>query len=206
MTEHSEPADGILATAARHGDEQAFATLMRRHKGWVYRFIRNYVGNRDEAHDLVQEAFVAAWRALPRFDPGRPFPIWLRRIALNKCRDHARRAAVRRAAMSLFTVSIEDSNSAPAPDAAADPSHVLNELEIAVAQLPRGLKEPLVLTMLEGLTHKEAANLLGITSKAVEVRVYRAKRRLLERLTTETGRHTRQLPRAESLGALLATD
>lgn len=206
MTLQNDPADGTLAMAARLGDQQAFAVLMRRHKGWLYRFIRNYSGNSEEAQDLVQEAFVSAWRALSRFDPDRPFTIWLRQIALNKCRDHARRAGVRRAALSLFAIMTEDGNSVPAADAATDSSDALNRLEVAVAQLPRGLKEPLILTMLEGMTHKEAADLLGITSKAVEVRVYRAKRRLSGQLTAG---HDLQAPPRDSLPVgqpLLATD
>jgi RNA polymerase sigma-70 factor (ECF subfamily) len=62
----------------------------------------------------------------------------------------------------------------------------LRRLESAITKLPRALKEPLILTALEGLSHKEAAELLGISAKAVEVRVYRAKRRLSEWLNPET--------------------
>jgi len=94
--------DASLAVAARQGDQAAFAALMRRHKGWLYRFIRRYVADRDDAYDVLQESFVSAWSALSRFDPERPFEAWLRRIALNKCRDRARRDAVRRAALRLF--------------------------------------------------------------------------------------------------------
>jgi len=69
---------------------------MARHKGWLYQFIRRYVADRDDAYDVLQESFVSAWGALGRFDPERPLEAWLRRIALNKCRDRARRSAVRR--------------------------------------------------------------------------------------------------------------
>lgn len=154
---------------------------MRRHKGWLYRFIRRYVADRDDAYDLLQESFVSAWSALSRFDPERPFEAWLRRIALNKCRDRARRNAVRRAALALLGLGkgsgVED-DSTPAPDLSAASDHALRKLEQAIAGLPRQLKEPLVLTMLEGMSHKDAGEFLGINSKAVETRVYRAKRRL----------------------------
>ena len=86
----------MLTSAASQGDEQAFATLMRRHKTWLYRFIRRYAGDSDEAYDLLRYTFVSAWQALARFDPQRSFPVWLRRIALNKCRDRAGWVAVRR--------------------------------------------------------------------------------------------------------------
>jgi RNA polymerase sigma-70 factor (ECF subfamily) len=66
----------------------------------------------------------------------------------------------------------------PPPDGAAAADQVLARLQDAIAKLPRQLKEPLVLTMLEGLSHKDAGALLGINPKAVETRVYRAKRQL----------------------------
>ena len=184
MTADLKPSDSALANAAREGDTEAFAALMRRHKEWLYRFIRNYAGDREEAHDLLQESFVSAWRALARFDVQRSFPAWLRQIALNKCRDHARRRAVRHAALTLFAFGVESSTTMP--EAGGTQTDAMRHLESAITKLPRALKEPLVLTALEGLSHKEAAELLGISAKAVEVRVYRAKRRLSEWLNPET--------------------
>ena len=178
MTADLKTPDAVLVIAARDGDAQAFAALMRRHKAWVYRFIRLYAGDREDAHDLLQESFVSAWRALPRFDVNRSFAVWLRRIALNKCRDHARRRAVKHAAMTMFAFVAEDEAPPEAdPEQSGDP---LERLETAIGKLPRPLKEPLILTALEGMSHKEAAELLGISPKAVELRVYRAKRRLSE--------------------------
>ncbi len=173
--------DGELAVAARAGDQVSFTLLVHRHKDWLYRFVRRYVANSDDAYDVLQDSFVAVWSALPRYDPTRPFEAWLRRIALNKCRDRARRNAVRRAALNLFTMTglttCEDTTQAaetPASDRA------LKRLEDAVARLPRQLKEPLVLTMLEGLSHREAGEILGINAKAVETRIYRAKKKLAQ--------------------------
>jgi RNA polymerase sigma factor (sigma-70 family) len=170
--------DAALAIAAREGDQDAFAHIMRRHKGWLYQFIRRYVADKDDAYDVLQESFVAAWGALSRFDPERPFEAWLRRIALNKCRDRARRSAVRRAALSVLGWLGSQAESAPTADSATAADQALKRLESAISRLPRALKEPLVLTMLEGLSHKEAGELLGINPKAVETRVYRAKKQL----------------------------
>ena len=188
MTAAVDLPDASLAVAARQGDQAAFAALMRRHKGWLYQFIRRYVADRDDAYDVLQESFVSAWRALSRFDPERPFEAWLRRIALNKCRDRARRDAVRRAALRLFgfgggDISVE--SVAPLADSTVTIDHALRRLETAIGKLPRQLKEPLVLTMLEGLSHKDAGALLGINAKAVETRVYRAKRQLASMLSLE---------------------
>jgi RNA polymerase sigma factor CnrH len=180
--------DASLAVAARQGDQAAFAALMRRHKGWLYQFIRRYVADRDDAYDVLQESFVSAWGALSRFDPERPFEAWLRRIALNKCRDRARRNAVRRAALRIFGFGVEGmsaESAAPLAESSVTVDHALRRLDVAIANLPRQLKEPLVLTMLEGLSHKEAGALLGINAKAVETRVYRAKRQLASMLNLE---------------------
>ena len=186
MTADLKPPDAVLAIAARDGDAQAFASLMRRHRDWLYRFIRNYVGDRDQAHDLLQDSFISAWRALARFDVDRPFTAWLRRIALNKCRDHSRRRAVRQAALSVFALAIEHTATVPGADEIARSDDALRRLEAGIAQLPRGLKEPLILTALEGLSHREAGDVLGLSAKAIELRVYRAKRRLSGSLNRET--------------------
>ena len=177
--------DADLVRRAREGDQRAFSQLMGRHKHWAYRFVRRYVGDADESYDVVQDAFVAAMSNLHRYDPTRPFDVWLRRIALNKCRDRARREAVRRA-FGLSRKGPEETEAvadtaAGAEDAIAS-SAALAALNQAIAALPAALKEPLVLTVLEGLSQKEAGAILGLSAKAVEVRVYRAKKQLAETL------------------------
>jgi RNA polymerase sigma-70 factor (ECF subfamily) len=87
--------DAELVRRARAGEERAYTLLMRRHKEALYRFARRYTGDSDEAYEIVQLTFISAWQALARFDTGRAFDTWLRAIALNKCRDKARRAKVR---------------------------------------------------------------------------------------------------------------
>ena len=83
--------DVDLVARARAGDDRAFSEILRRHKPALYGFVRRYFSDADSAVDVVQETFVAAWRALARYDTRRPFGVWLRAIALNKCRDRARR-------------------------------------------------------------------------------------------------------------------
>src|SRR5258707_6957326 len=105
---------------------------MRRHRGWLYQFIRRYVADRDDAYDVLQESFVTTWGALSRYDPERPFEAWLRRIALNKCRDRARRNAVRRTAMRMLGLAETlqaDENAAPSADTRARVDQALKRLE-----------------------------------------------------------------------------
>jgi RNA polymerase sigma factor CnrH len=177
-----EPArdDAALVIASLAGESRAFTEIMRRHKEPVYRLVRRYVGDGDEAYDLAQETFLSAWTALSGFDTNKSLSAWLRRIALNKCRDWSRRRQVRRfffAAKSIDDGSIDVAQPTPAPDV---DENRMAALDAATAALPRSLKEPLLLTVFEGLSHKEAAKVLNVSPKAIEVRVYRA-RQLLAR-------------------------
>ena len=99
--------DEQIAAAAKGGHRDAFEILVRRHKAGIYRFVRRYIGQGDDAYDILQNCFVSAWTGLYRYDPGRPFLPWLRVIALNKCRDFARRQKVRRLILKAFAAETD---------------------------------------------------------------------------------------------------
>lgn len=177
--------DGELATLSIAGRQAAFAEIMRRYRQPVFRLARACVGEPDEALDLVQETFVAAHQALPRYDTQRAMKAWLSTIAINKCRDWARKRAVRR--FLSFGFAMEDQadilpdNAVAIDDSAADRQE-LDRVTRAISTLPVNLKEPLVLRTIEGLSQAETAEVLGISQKAVETRLYRARARLMEKL------------------------
>jgi len=178
--------DGDLAARALAGEDHAFTLLMRRHKDGLFRFVRRYVGEADTALDVVQETFVAAWRALGRYDGRRPFGTWLRAIALNKCRDRARRQMVRRLVLGDKDAESPEAlrQADPSPDGEAllldlQRRHALDQ---AIAKLPAKLKEPLLLTYFDELPQAAAADLLGVSVKTIETRVYRARQKLAELL------------------------
>ena len=177
--------DASLAARALTGDRRAFDNLVIRYQEPLYRFIRRYVGDADETYDLLQETFVAAWQALGRYDPDRSALTWLRRIALNKCRDWGRRRTVRK--FFYHAAPLEAAESAtPDADLPADTQEAaLARLDRAIAMLPPQLKEPLLLTMFEGLSQEAAGDILGITAKAVETRIYRARTQLATLLRAE---------------------
>ena len=184
MTDTDERDDAALVAAVLAGDQRAFTQLMRRHKDSLYRFVRGYVGDSSEAYDLVQEAFVAAWRAFSRYDRQRPFGIWLKRIAINKCRDWRRRRAVRAFFYKAENIDRPGLDIVQPILTGNDNEDELSRLDTAIAALPSNLKEPLLLSLTEDMSHREIAEALGITAKAVEVRIYRAKRALAEALGT----------------------
>lgn len=186
MSAGASELDRPLAIAAVSGDRRAFEELVRRHKAPLYRIVRRYVGEPDDAYDVVQDSFVSAWAALQRFDVQQSFGAWLRTIALNKCRDYGRRRSARRRVLLLF--ARENHPSAPTANTHTELDNDRQEslrlrlLDEAIAQLPRRYKEALLLTTFSGLTHQEAAVELRTTTKAVEMRIRRAKKQLTETL------------------------
>ncbi len=186
MKQSASEGDEDLAARSQRGDRRAFETLIGRHKEKLYAFVRRYVGSADDGYDVLQETFISAWLGLRRYDPGRPFLPWLRAIALNKCRDFGRRQTVRRLIMHTFIRENVGEPSTEAADQARDEESALtarlSRLDHAIAALPALYKEPLLLTTVSGLSHKEAAELLETTPKAIEMRLARARRRLMVEL------------------------
>ena len=182
--------DGELAALSQAGRQPAFVEIMRRYEETVFRVARGCLGSVDEAVDLTQETFISAHQALARYDASRSMRVWLSAIALNKCRDWARKQKVRR--FLSFAVPIaEEAEAVPdeqvgIEDAAAGRQE-LDRVTRLIATLPANLKEPLVLRTIEGLSQAETADMLGISQKAVETRVYRARTRLLEKLNRAEG-------------------
>lgn len=179
-----DSSDGDLAALALAGRQQAYRALMARHRDPIFRLVRASIGDPTEALDVTQEVFISAFAALARYDPERPFIAWLRRIALNKCRDRARRRAVRsfftRAAPLDDGVSVADP--AALPDTQAADRAELARVAAAIGRLPTRLRETLLLRTVSGLGQSETADILGVSEKTVETRLYRARTRLKQLL------------------------
>ncbi len=183
----SEATDAALADSAQAGDQAAFGELMRRHKSWLYRFVRRHVRDAEDAQDVLQESFIAVWNGISGYDRNRSFPIWLRRIALNKCRDRARRMMVRRFIQPWSSVSpeVEPADPVMSAETGLIEDENLKRVRNAIDALPRSCREPLILVAIEGLSHIEAGEVLNISPKAIEGRIYRAKIRLSQLLNLE---------------------
>jgi len=179
-----------LSARAAGGDRAAFSELVRRTKTALFRFVRRYVGDEQEAWDLLQETYAAAWINIRRYDPTRPFEAWIRTIALNKCRDWSRRRFVRRLIRGGIELSSPEamavSDGAESADERMEVGDRLARLNEAMGRLPPHLKAPLLLTAIEGRSQAEAAGLLGVSVKTVETRVARARRKLYDALGDTT--------------------
>ena len=172
-----------LATFSIAGRHAAFAEIMRRHRQSIFRIIRACVDGSDDGLDLLQETFVAAHRAIPRYDGTRSMRAWLCVIALNKCRDWARKRRVRRFLSFANPIGAEAEAVADdqvGADNVASDRQELERVTKAIASLPVSLKEFLVLRTIDGLSQVETAAILSISEKAVETRIYRARAKLLE--------------------------
>jgi RNA polymerase sigma factor (sigma-70 family) len=180
----SDLSDEALAVLARNGVRQAFDRLMRRHSRTLVRFLSRQVGGKDDAEDVAQNTFIAIHRNLDRFDETKSFLTWMFFIARNKVRDHHRRRQV------LRWVGYDDALD-DIPSSEADPEMIASdraELERAgdfIRQMPEGLRTPLLLSAMDGMSLAQIGQVMGISAKAAEVRVYRARKRLKEQFFGE---------------------
>ncbi len=178
----SDSSDAELTGLALAGHEDGYRRLLERHREAVFRLVRSLVRDNDAALDITQEAFVSGFAALRRYDPERPFQAWMSHIAINKARDWARRRKVR----DFFTraVALDEAYAVagddPLQDVTAEHRAELARVMKAIASLPHKLREVLVLRTIEDLSEAETASLLGISRKAVETRLYRARKQLDE--------------------------
>ena len=176
----TDGSDAEIAALALAGRQDAYRELLARHREPVFRLVRATTGDPHEALDITQETFVAAFAALARYDHERPFAVWVRQIALNKCRDWARRRRVR--AFFARAVPLENafdvaSDAVPADVQAADRAE-LARVTAAMVKLPARLREALVLRAVDGLSQADAAEVLAVSEKTVETRLYRARNKL----------------------------
>lgn len=176
-----------LVASAVAGSARAFEGLYRRHAARVHALCLRMTGNAATAEDCVQEAFVQAWRHLPRFEARSGFGTWLHRIAVNTVLQHARRRRE--------TLGTEDSVEREVADVLADPrvddpGHA-HDLEQAIAALPAGARHVLVLVGVYGHTHEEAAQMLGVAEGTCKAQLHRARTLLAARLEGRGAGHER---------------
>ena len=181
--------DLALVEALADGDESALTGLMDRYEQPIFHFIYRHIPNDADARELAQEVFVRLFFNVGKFKPEARFSTWLYQIALNLCRDHVKSRRTRQAAQTDSLSAREDDDEHPASDVAVEnrtPSDAaqarekLAALDEGMAALPHDLRTALVLTALEQRSHQECATLLKTTPKAIETRVYRARKFLLE--------------------------
>lgn len=167
-----------LVEAAVAGSVAAFEALYRSHVGRVYGLCLRMTGQRETAEDCAQEAFVQAWRNLPRFEARASFGTWLHRIAVNAVLAQARRRSERLGSEG----SVEDEVAETLADASLGEMHSGHDLEAAIAALPTGARHVLVLAGVYGYSHEETAQMLGVAVGTCKAQLHRARQLLGRRL------------------------
>jgi len=167
-----------LATRARGGDRVAFGQLVERFAPQARRVARAVLQDPHDADDAAQDAFLAALMKLDQYDPRRPFGPWLMRIVANAATDRRRRRTVRQ----VEPLAPELTGGGPRPDREAEQSALGDRLRAALAELPERRRIAVVLFDVEGYSHAEIAQILGIPEGTVRSEVFHARRRLRELL------------------------
>jgi RNA polymerase sigma-70 factor (ECF subfamily) len=181
MPDPSRPAAievAALVDRARRRDPEAFRDLFHAHVGTVHRVVRRMVGARSDVDDLVQTAFVEAFRSLPDFRGDALFSTWLTRITVRVTMRAGRRA---HPAASIDDVA-EPASASPGPERVAAAREALTLVESLLAELRPKRRAAFVLHVLEGYSMEEVAAIVSASTSAVKVRVHDARRYIERRL------------------------
>lgn len=162
--------DAELVHRVRAGDTPAFGELVARYRDRLGRYAVHMLGDREDAEEAVQDAFVRAYRSLARCDDGARFGPWLFGILVNRCRTAGRRSARWRRTFVYDPVSLER---AAAPGA-HDQAEWSDTVRWALAHLAPSLREAFLLKHVEDLEYEEMARLTGYGVSALKMRVKRA--------------------------------
>jgi RNA polymerase sigma factor (sigma-70 family) len=174
--------DRELVARARDGDADAFGALVARHQQAAFRVAWLIARDPGEAEDAVQEAFVKAWRAMPRFRAEAPFRPWILRIASNEARNRARSTRRRDALALREAAAVGTGDAAPSPEAAALSRDEAETLTHALDRLPERDRIVIAYRWLLDLSEAETAEILGVRLGTVKSRLSRALRHLREEL------------------------
>lgn len=181
--------DGELVTLSLNGGAAAFSHLMRRHARHLHAVIARRLRDPEDVRDVIQDTHLAVWRALQHYDAGRPFEAWITTIALNKCRDAARRRAAQLGMLTRLQGDAAHEGLAAVEERGIERSLIGREsvhcLGRALQALPAQLRAALLLTTVREHSQEAAARKLGLTRKAVEMRVRRARQHLVRALEAQ---------------------
>lgn len=175
-----------LVKLAQKGDKDAFETLVRRHQHRVFAVARGILKRQEDVEDVSQQVFAKAFFSLKRFDQRAAFSTWLYKITVNECWDLLRK---RKARPLVYESDFSDEQAkqyasperetSKGPDT-SDRMAMRERLETMLGQLDKKDRAMLVLKEVEGFSVEEIAESLGLNANTVKVRLFRARRRIVE--------------------------
>jgi len=181
--------DAELMVRLKNGEDLMLNELMTRWQQPLVAFIYRYIGHQSDALDLAQETFVRVYQARSRYTAHAKFASWLFAIAANLCRNYVRRwkrgggTAIESLDANSTDVSERILTSDDSPDQAVIKSELISSIKGALAKLPHDLKTVILLYEYEDLSYEDISSALGCSIKAVEMKLYRARKFLRELLT-----------------------
>lgn len=179
--------DEELMRAVQAGDSEAFEGIFDRYHRPLFSFFVRLTGDRPGSEDLVQDVFVRVLRYRASYDAARPFRAWLYQMARNAASDR-RQASASRATGEELRDELRDAAPSPLARVVGDERRQL--VERGLGTLPDDAREAIVLSRVDGLSHREVGRILGCSEAAARVRVFRAVqqlRRAVERLQQPRG-------------------
>ena len=176
----SEQSDKQLVERVRQGDKRAFDILTLKYQHKIVGLVSRYMQGSDEVMDVVQEAFIKAYRALPRFRGDSAFYTWLYRIAINTAKNYLVSRSRRPPDTDIDvdgefqgdTVVLRDVNG---PENAMAKDQLENVIFMAIDELPEELKVALTLREFEGFSYEEIAEVMECPVGTVRSRIFRAR-------------------------------
>ena len=187
-TEEVHP-DILLVNRAREGDVQAFEQLVKQYDRQVFRIAQHITQNREDAEDVVQDAFLKAYEKLEQFQGNSKFYTWLVRIAVNEALMKLRRRKTSKTVSIDEDVETEEGSMprevadwGPNPEQLYGQSELGDILQKTIQGLPQSFRTVFVLRDIEGMSTEEAAEMLNLSVPAVKSRLLRARLQLRERL------------------------
>ena len=176
----------FLLGRARQGDTPAFEEIVRRHQRRVYGVALRIVRSHAVADDVAQEAFVRAWKALDRFELGRPFGPWVCRIAANLAVNHVR-SPVARGKTRCPKATVKPGPLRRAPSTASSTGRRSSSSTRPSQALPADQRAVFVLRTVEEMSYREIADALELSPGTVMSRLYRAREKLVRALAPYLG-------------------
>ncbi len=171
-----------VVAAAKVGDRTAFEELVRATCADTYTLAYRLTGNEEDAQDVVQEAYLRAWKGLKRFRGDANFTTWMYRITANCSSSHLSRRSRNRHQALEEDITVLDERPEVDPETRLGAAEERHRLNAALQSLPAEMRSVVVLRDVYDLPHEAIAAELGISEGAAKVRLHRARKKLRERL------------------------
>lgn len=181
--------DQQLVERVQRGDKQAFGLLVDKYRRKLGRLLSRFIRDQAEVEDVVQEAFIKAYRALPNFRGESAFYTWLYRIGINTAKNYL--VSMGRRPQTSNEIDVDDAENfedgdelrtLDTPETELMTQEIAKTVQLAIDALPEDLKTAIVLREIEGLSYEEIATMMDCPIGTVRSRIFRARESIAERL------------------------